>query len=47
MQEISKLLEDKNSQISVLKWDVERLTKENAELKQDIEKYKENEAGRV
>ena len=54
MQEINNLLEAKNTDITVLRWERdnlreenEKLKKENAELKNDIEKYKENEANRV
>lgn len=41
MKEINDLLEEKNTKISILKWEIESLKKENAELKNDIEKYKE------
>lgn len=44
---INDILEEKNADISLLKWDNERLKAENAKLKNDIEKYKENEANRV
>ena len=47
IKEIDKLLEEKNSRIDLLKWEVEYLKKENAELKTDIEKYKENEVNKV
>ena len=46
MQELNNILESKNADISILKWENERLRAENAELKADIEKYKENEANR-
>ena len=42
-EEIDKLLEAKNLDNFLLKAENERLKKENAELKNDIEKYKENE----
>lgn len=44
MKEINALLEDKNTTIALLRWEVEKFKKENADLKNDIEKYKENEA---
>ena len=44
LKEINKLLEAKNLDIYILERDNERLKKEIAELKVDIEKYKENEA---
>ena len=47
LKEIDKLLEAKNLDISILRMENERLRKENTELKNDIEKYKENEANRV
>ena len=47
MKELNNLLEDKNSKISILEWEVSQLKKENAELKADIEKYKENEVKTV
>lgn len=47
MKEINKLLETKNADIDILRWENERLRAENTELKNDIEKYKENEAQRV
>ena len=43
MKEINNLFEEKNRRIDILEWQVEQLKKENAELKNDIEKYKENE----
>ena len=43
MREINKVIESKNTDIEILKWENERLRAEIAELKEDIEKYKENE----
>ena len=40
---INDILVLKNEEITLLKWENERLKKENVELKYDIEKYKENE----
>lgn len=34
---INDILEEKNTDISLLKWENERLRKENEELKKDIE----------
>ena len=47
MKEIDKILDAKNLDIALLKMENERLRQENAVLKQDIEKYKENEVNRV
>ena len=47
MKAINEILEAKNTEISLLKWENERLHKQNAELKNDIEKYKENEVNRI
>lgn len=46
MQELNNLLEEKNTKITLLEWEVSQLKKENAELRNDVEKYKENEANR-
>lgn len=43
MQELNDLLADKNGRIAILEWENEKLRKEISELKNDIEKYKENE----
>lgn len=43
-QELDNILVDKNGRIAILEWENEKLKKEIAELKNDIEKYKENEA---
>ena len=47
MKELNKILEAKNLEIYLLQSRNERLEKENEELKNDIEKYKENEVNRV
>ena len=47
MKAINDVLKEKDTTISLLKWEIESLTKENAELKNDIEKYKENEVNRI
>ena len=47
LKEINALLEDKNSTITFLQWEVEQLKKENAELKNDILKYKIDEAKEI
>ena len=47
MREIDKLIASKNLDIHLLRLENERLREENAGLKQDIEKYKENEVNRV
>lgn len=44
LQELDNILVDKNGRIAILEWENEKLKKEIAELKNDIEKYKENEA---
>ena len=53
IKEIDKLIEKKNTEISVLKWEKEKLEKENAELKEkvnalatDVEMHQENEENR-
>ena len=47
LKEINDLLKAKNEEIEMLVWRIKLLEKENAELKIDIEKYKENEVNRV
>ena len=47
MKAINDLLEKKDTEISLLQWEIETLKKANAELKKDIEKYRENEVNRV
>ena len=54
MKAINDIIASKDTKISLQKWEIEslikeneRLKKENAELKYDIEKYKENEVSRV
>ena len=42
MQELNDILAEKNSRIAILEWENSGLKKENAELKNDIEKLKEN-----
>ena len=37
MQEINDLLEKKNTEISLLKWENEKFKKENAELRRELE----------
>lgn len=44
---INDILVSKDNEIHILKWEKEMLEKENARLKADIEKYKENEVNRV
>lgn len=46
MQELNNLLEEKNTKIAILEWEVSQLKKENEELRNDVEKYKENEVTR-
>lgn len=43
MRAINDILATKDSDYTILKWENERLKNEIAELKKDIEKYKENE----
>lgn len=43
MKAINDIILSKDSTIAIQKWEIESLKKEIAELKNDIEKYKENE----
>ena len=43
LKEINELIARKNEEIAVLRWENDLLTRQNTELKNDIEKYKENE----
>lgn len=43
MKAINDIILSKDSTITIQKWEIESLKKEIAELKNDIEKYKENE----
>lgn len=47
MKAINDVLKEKDTSITLLKFENERLREEIAELKNDIEKYKENEANRI
>lgn len=47
MKAINEILEQKETEIMCLKWENEKLKQEIAELKNDIEKYEENEVNRV
>ena len=47
LKELNHVLEEKNEKIALLEWQNKRFEKEIAELKKDIEKYKENEVNRV
>ena len=47
LNELNKVLKSKNEQIDVLKWECDLLSKENARLKEEIKKYKENEGIRL
>ena len=44
---INDVLQSRDDSIYLLEWENERLKAEIAELKNDIEKYKENEVNRV
>ena len=45
-REINDILKAKNAKIAILEWENAKLRKEIEELKNDIEKYKENEVNR-
>ena len=54
MKAINEIIENRDTRITLIKWEKDRLEKEvaelkkeNAELKSDIEKYKENEVNRI
>ena len=47
LKAINDILESKNTDISLLKWENERLKKEIAELKVDIEKHKTKEVNSI
>ena len=54
MKALNDIIQSKDTDICLKRWEIERLNKEieelkkeNAELKIDIEKYKENEVNRV
>ena len=47
MRAIDKILKDKNTELDLLRWENERLRGEIKELKNDIEKYEENEVNRA
>ena len=46
MRAIDKILKDKNTEIDLLRWENDRLREEIKGLKNDIEKYRENEVNR-
>ena len=45
MKEINDLLKSKNATIDILQWENEKLKKENAELKDELERYEKEKAG--
>lgn len=47
MKAINDIIKEKDATITLQKWEIDRLKKENEELKNDIEKYKENEVNMV
>ena len=47
LKEINNVLISKNTELELLRWENERLKRENAELKQDIEKHKQNEVNSI
>lgn len=47
MREINDLLSSKNATIDILQWENEKLKKENAELKDELERYNRKEAGMI
>lgn len=47
LKALNDIIQSKDTTISLQKWKIENLEKEIAELKVDIEKYKENEVNRI
>ena len=47
LKAINDVVQSRDDAIYLLKWENDQLKEEIAELKKDIEKYKENEANRV
>ena len=47
MKAIDEMFERKDNRIELLEWENKRLKAEIEDLKNDIEKYKENEVNRV
>ena len=43
MKAINDIIQEKDSTISIQKWEIENLMRKIEELRNDIEKYKENE----
>ena len=47
MKALNDILKEKDTTITLQKWEIERLKNEITELKNDIEKYKENEVNGI